>query len=139
MSFNITDLERMWRFGANVLPTAGKKFVDAAKALDDTSGLDDHAFCCDYLPPSPMSAPFKDLRILLQNEVFVKSRDNLVKSGEVLAAYTIDVAETDATASGRLKDIIKEVENGPWYERPVGKVPEAPESLPRLLPPDIDN
>lgn len=139
MSINITDLERMWRFGANVLPTAGTKFVDAAKALDDTSGLDDHAFCSDYLPTSPVSAPFKDLRILLQNEVFVKSRDNLVASGKVLAAYTIDVAETDAAAAGQLDAIIKETKNGPWYERPVDNVPPAPKSLPRLLPPDLDN
>ncbi|GAA4892583.1 hypothetical protein LX16_1988 [Stackebrandtia albiflava] len=123
----IDDITDLWRTGAVHLRTAAVQFAKAAQSAHDSAADQDAAFTRTSGGRGPLYPVWTALRNRLQDEVFVKSRDNLVRAGEVLAAVAVDFAERDAGHSAELDRVREQVEDGPEYERPP-TVPTAPSS-----------
>lgn len=120
------DVWELWRAGAIHMQNLAGQYGEAAIALHRTGLSQDQAFqgCTTNLPTA-----FANLRNAVQDQVFVVSQNNLIKSGEALADIATRFAERDGL-NGRLIDNIEGLDE-PGTDpdsRPPSYVPEAPSS-----------
>lgn len=91
---SIEDLEELHRCGAVHLPNVAVQHSEVASALHKTALSEGHAFHRSIGGTSPVQAAFAALRNRFQDDITVRSVENLLSAGVVLT----QIADSFATA-----------------------------------------
>lgn len=143
MPYEVTvdDLTELWQAGAVKLPQVAGQYAEMARALHASALSESGAFGERSIPgaPSyatwggPLAAVWRSLRNLVQDDIAVRSHQNLLAAGRVLVDIANGYATTDylnADEVGSFQQAIEDYENSPNPDRrPPPSVTTAPTSL----------
>lgn len=125
---HVDDLTDLWRVGAVLLPTVAIQYSTMASELHKTEMNEEPGFSRTGGGMGSLHAAWSDLRNTMQDQVAVKTRDNLVRAGEALKQIAESYATTEHLSADQLAEFNSEIENSandPAFRTP-GHVPEAP-------------
>lgn len=135
----VDDLKELWHCGAVKLPQIAAQYSEMAGGLHDTGLSESSAFGRPAYSPTGgtytgmgrLGAAWSRLRNLVQDDIAVRSQQNLMKAGEALTRIADSYATADylnADQIGQYQNYIKSIENSAdTYRRPPS-VPDAPSS-----------
>lgn len=135
----VDDLTELWNAGAVQLPAVAVQYAALAQALHRTALPQDAAFRRSIGGGSRLPTAWTSLRNLVQDEIAVRSHENLVKAGEALTKIADSYATTDFLNEAQIRAYETEIEgigngvvrldDGTERERtPPPDVPDAPSS-----------
>jgi hypothetical protein len=139
----VDDLTDLWDAGAVKLPQVAAQYAAVAQALHQSALSEDQAFqprsSIPYvtsqnvcLGPGPLHAVWVSLRSLMQDEVAVRTYNNLLAAGRALTQIADGYATTEylnADQVGQYHDAIEDIQQSPNPNgRPPDQVPDAPAS-----------
>ncbi|MGH8794832.1 MAG: hypothetical protein ACRDXX_19585 [Stackebrandtia sp.] len=126
-----SDLESLYDAGAVRLPQVAAQYAKVAQALHKTALSEESAFTRSIGGPlGPLYYAWTALRDTMQDEVAVKSHDNLVAAGEALTQISEGFADQDhlnARYLGQFRDHVENIDDEPVPDdRPPEHMPDAP-------------
>lgn len=135
----VDDLKELWNCGAVKLPLVAVQYAVMAGGLHDTGLSQDAAFGRQGYSPTGgahtamgrLGAEWTRLRNLVQDDIAVRSHQNLCAAGEALTRIAESYATTDylnADQIGEFEGYIESIENSAESYRRPPYVPDAPES-----------
>jgi hypothetical protein len=135
----VDDLKELWHCGAVKLPLIAVQYSEMAGGLHDTGMSQDAAFGREgysptggtYTASGRLGAEWTRLRNLVQDDIAVRSHNNLVKAGEALTRIADSYATTDylnADQIDQYNDYIESIESSDDSYRRPPYVPDAAQS-----------
>lgn len=108
---SIDSLKSLYRTGKVTLPVGAASYSEVAQAVHATSSNEGAVFG-GPLGTSPVQAQWTALRDLFQDQVVVRTQQNIVKSGEVLAKIAIHFGEQDGQNKTELDKYRENLDQG---------------------------
>ncbi|HEY8471737.1 MAG TPA: hypothetical protein VIL37_03770 [Natronosporangium sp.] len=134
----VDDLTELWQAGAVKLPQVAAQYAEMARELHATALSESHAFGQRTIPGAPSYATWggpllsvwSNLRDMVQDDIAVRSYDNLIRAGQVLVDIANGYATTEYLNTSELSqyhEAIEDYEHHPNPDRrPPAYIPEAP-------------
>jgi hypothetical protein len=128
----VDDLVDLWEAGAVKLPQVAIQYSELAQGLHQTGLSDEAAFTRSIGGYGPLFTAWTGLRNMVQNDVAVRSHNNLLAAGRALTQIADAYATTDhlsAQQVGQYQQDIEDIQHSPNQDRqPPDYVPDAPSS-----------
>jgi hypothetical protein len=117
----VDNLTELWQAGAVKLPQVAVQYTELARDLHKTGLSQEAAFRRSIGGLGKLYYEWTRLRNLIQDEIAVRSHENLAMAGEALVMIANSYATTDHLSREQMEkyeDHIERIETGEDYRRP---------------------